>query len=66
MTSVPHVKLDTNKPSVWAALIYASIRGGVKMEDILYDNLEKYPDGFYLSAGDSAIFIHPAIVNGLQ
>ena len=37
-----------------------------EMEDLLYDSLEKHPDGFYLSAGDSAIFIHPAILRGLQ
>ena len=37
-----------------------------EMEDLLYDSLEKYPDGFYLSAGDSAIFTHATILRGLQ
>ena len=37
-----------------------------EMEEFLYDRLEKYPVGFYLSAGDYTIYIHADLVRGLQ
>ena len=50
------------KAGKWA-LVYDADAVEEEVDRLLYDSLSEYPDGFFLAADETAIFMHPAVLH---